>query len=131
MGKIYRLLLCETVQQYTYGKLSDPIYIWAIKPVRMRDAVSQVNNQIAGIVGNILRDNRSCVNHHIPVLRSLQQAFCFGMCYCNRRVVKVQILRQFFNGVPSAYDGMDKISDLIDSLCDMSKIVNGTSNTAR
>lgn len=26
---------------------------------------------------------------------------------------------------------MDKISDLIDSLCDMSKIVNGTSNTAR
>lgn len=26
---------------------------------------------------------------------------------------------------------MDKISELIDSLCDMSKIVNGTSNTAR
>ena len=26
---------------------------------------------------------------------------------------------------------MDKISDLIDSLCDMRKIVNGTSNTAR
>lgn len=26
---------------------------------------------------------------------------------------------------------MDKISDLIDSLCDMSKIVNGTSNTVR
>ena len=26
---------------------------------------------------------------------------------------------------------MDKISDLSDSLCDMSKIVNGTSNTAR
>ena len=68
LGKIYRLLLCKTVQQYTYGKLSDPIYIGAIKPVRMRDTVSQVNNQIAGIVGNILRDNRSCVNHHIPVL---------------------------------------------------------------
>ena len=54
LGKIYRLLLCKTVQQYTYGKLSDPIYIGAIKPVRMRDAVPQVNDQIAGIVGNIL-----------------------------------------------------------------------------
>lgn len=65
------LLSRKAVKQHAHGELTNPVHIWAVEAVRVRDAAAEVDDQITGVVGNVLRDSRRSVDHHITVHRGL------------------------------------------------------------
>ena len=56
------LLSRKTIEQHTHGELTNPVHIGTVEAVMVRNAVAEVDDQITGVVGNVLRDSRRGVD---------------------------------------------------------------------
>ena len=99
------LLSRKAVEQHAHSELTNPVHIGAVEAVRVRDAVTEVDDQITGVVGNILRDSRRGVDYHITVHRGLQETLGFGVRHRHRCVTEGEVLCQVLNGMTPAYNG--------------------------
>lgn len=99
------LLSRKAIEQHTYGELTNPVHIGAVEAIRVGNAVAKVDDQITSVVGNVLRDSRRGVDHHITVHCGLQETLGFGVCHRNSCVTEGEVLCQVLNGVTPAYNG--------------------------
>lgn len=93
------LLSRKAVEQHAHGELTNPVHIGTVEAVRVGNAVAEVDDQITGVVGNVLRDSRCGVNHHITVHRGLQETLGFGVCHRHSCVIEGEVLCQVLNGM--------------------------------
>lgn len=105
-------LSCKAVKQHAYGELTNPVHIGAVEKVRERNAVAEVDDQITGVVGNVLRDSRRGVDHHITVHRGLQETLGFGVRHRHRCVTESEVLCQVLNSVTPAYNGRKPVRSM-------------------
>lgn len=93
------LLSRKAVKQHAHGELTNPVHIRTVEAIRVGNAVAKVNDQITGVVGNVLRDSRRGVDHHITVHCGLQETFGFGVRYRHSCVTEGEVLCQVLNGM--------------------------------
>lgn len=99
------LLSRKAIEQHTHGELTNPVHIGAVEAVRVWNTIAEVDDQITGVVGNVLRDSRRGVDHHITVHRGLQETLGFGVRHRHSCVTEGEVLCQVLNGVTSTYNG--------------------------
>lgn len=97
------LLPRKAVEQHAHGELTNPVHIGAVEAIRVGNAVAKVDDQITGVVGNVLRDSRRGVDHHITVHRGLQETLGFGVRHRHSCVTEGEVLCQVLNGVTPTY----------------------------
>lgn len=99
------LLSRKAVKQHAHGELTNPVHIRTVEAVRVRNTIAEVDDQITSVVGNVLRDSRRGVDHHITVHRGLQKTLGFGVRHRHSCVTEGEVLCQVLNGVTPAYNG--------------------------